>query len=229
MNKKSKAKQLTSAELYGVHQDFLGLLARVNLPFNLFFLYMTYKNEFSADKDLLQVVFSTGVIISIISLLLSWFKGVVQKYQSGVYVLISLESLVMMLTFDFLNLGLFSMEDGHIPDDLLGAYLWNFIIPLTIIFLLSLIFFYFYHKNKTVAKLNHYFNNGNYQKTTVSIPLIFLFVMVGRVFFKGNASVAKIFGIIIAILLTATLPAGIMGGLFSAAYIRKYPDRREIK
>ncbi|HEL9637565.1 TPA: hypothetical protein U0K45_000001 [Streptococcus suis] len=61
------------------------------------------------------------------------------------------------------------------------------------------------------------------------MPIIFSGVMASRMFFEGNASYLNIVGLILAVMLTAVTPAAIMGGLFSAAYIRKYPDRKEIQ
>lgn len=229
MAKKKYIKELTPLEKYGITVGFLGLLGWVNLPFVLLFLYATYKNEFPADKELLGIVFLVGTIVSVVSLVLSYFKSIIKRFQFFVYILIAAESLVMLIWLDFLGLILFSMKDGRTSDNLMTENFWIFIFPLAVLFVLSLVFFYFYHKNESVYKLNNYFNNGKSSKGVASVPIIFSGVMASRMFFEGNATFLKITGIIVAVMLTAVIPVAIMGGLFSAAYIRKYPDRKEIQ
>lgn len=53
--------------------------------------------------------------------------------------------------------------------------------------------------------------------------------MSGRLFLEGSPSFGKIIGIIVSVILTAIIPAGIMGCFFSASYVKKYPDRREMQ
>ena len=53
--------------------------------------------------------------------------------------------------------------------------------------------------------------------------------MSGRLFFEGSPSFVKILGIIVFVILTAIIPAGIMGDFFSASYVKKYSDRREMQ
>lgn len=151
------------------------------------------------------------------------------KYSFLTYLLVSIESVVMLTWIDFLALIMFSLIDGRLFYDFITENIGIFIFPLVLLFLLSLIFFYFYHKNESVYKLNNYFNTGKSSKGAVSVPVIFTAVMISRMFFEGNASFGKIMGIILAVMLTAVTPTAIMGGLFSAAYIRKYPDRKEIQ
>lgn len=53
--------------------------------------------------------------------------------------------------------------------------------------------------------------------------------MSGWLFLEGSPSFGKILGIIVSVILTAIIPAGIMGGFFSVSYVKKYPDRRELQ
>lgn len=227
MAKKNKklTQELTPLERYGITVSFLRLLGWINIPFVSFLFFVSYMGEFGKFTAIVTSVFGVFTIITFICLLLSYIKKFVKHFQEIIYYLISIESFILMFWFDFL--GLIPTFDNH--SNLTYSDIFSYVFPLFLLFITSLIFFYFYHKNESVYKLNNYFNNGNYQKKAVSIPLILLFVMVGRVFFEGNASFVKIIGIINAILLTATLPAGIMGGIFSATYIRKHPDRKEIE
>ncbi|HEL9639706.1 TPA: hypothetical protein U1Z98_001990 [Streptococcus suis] len=225
MKKKKYIKVLTPLEKYGTTVGFLGLLGWVNIPFVSFLFFASYMGEFGEFTNILTSVFGIFTIITIVCLVLSYIKKFVKHFQELVYYLISVESFISMFWFDFL--GLIPTFDDH--SNLTYSDIFPYVFPLFLLFIISLIFFYFYHKDESVYKLNNYFNNGKSSKGAVSVPIIFTGVMASRMFFEGNASFGKIMGIIVAVMLTATFPAGIMGGLFSAAYIRKYPDRKEIQ
>ncbi|HEM3443335.1 TPA: hypothetical protein U1B40_002014 [Streptococcus suis] len=227
MAKKNKkiTKELTPLEKYGTTVVFLRLLGWINVPFVLFFGFLSYMGEFGESTNILTSVFGIFTIITIVCLVLSYLKKFVKHFQEVVYLLISIESFISMFLFDFM--GFLTIFDDH--SNLTYSDILPYILPLFLLFIVSLIFFYFYHKNESVYKLNNYFNNGKASKGAVSVPIIFTGVMASRMFFEGNASFGKIMGIIVAVMLTATFPAAIMGGLFSAAYIRKYPDRKEIQ
>lgn len=53
--------------------------------------------------------------------------------------------------------------------------------------------------------------------------------MSGWLFLEGRSSFGKILGIIVSVILVTIIPAEIMGGFFSASYVKKYPDRRELQ
>ncbi|WP_024413573.1 hypothetical protein [Streptococcus suis] len=231
MAKKNKkfTKELTPLEKYGTTVGFLGLLGWVNLPFVVGFALIWKNNWLGEYSDILAIFFSILSIFTMFCIILSYFKKFILEHSFLTYILISIESIIMLIWIDFIGFLLFSSKDGHKTDNFITESFWIFIFSLTVLFVLSLVFFYFYHKNESVYKLNNYFNNGKASKGAVSVPIIFSGVMASRMFFEGNASYLNIVGLILAVMLTAVTPAAIMSGLFSAAYIRKYPDRKEIQ
>ena len=54
-------------------------------------------------------------------------------------------------------------------------------------------------------------------------------MIAGWLFLEGSPSFGKNLGIIVSVILTAIITAGIMGSFFSVSYAKKYLDRRELQ
>lgn len=221
---------LTPAAKYGVYLGYLSLLGWVNLPFIIGLTIVGLLGWYGNTMSIILGIFSVCSVITILCLILSFFKSIIGKFQTLIYILISIEFFITMLWFDFIGLLLsLSERDGTTSfSDIGSSQIWFYLIPILIVFLVTMIFFYFYHKNKTVTKLNNYFYGGKAIRQVASFGTIFGFVMLGGSFFEGNVTFGKIIWVIVPILLTATLPAGIMGGIFSAVYIHRHPEYKEL-
>lgn len=221
-------KSLSPADKYGVYLGYLRLIGWVNLPGVAILYFIGLMGEYGEFTGISTAIFFACLLITILCLILSFFKSITEKFQVLVYLLISVEFLVTMIWFDFLGLASFLSNNHNRSGNSTVINMYFFLIPLSILFIVAMIAFYFYHKNEMVVKLNNHFYGGQEMKHATGFGTVFGFVMLGRSLFEGNVTFEKILGIIVAVLLTTALPAGIMGGLFSAVYIQKHPECKEV-
>lgn len=218
---------LTSAAKYGTYLGFIRLLAWVNLPFVAFLTFMCWMSEGLEFRVFFLWFWGMSTFITIFCLVLSFFKSLVRRYQILGYLLISVESFILIMWFDATGLVMFAQDEGT-SERLISDNVDSFILPLFILFVLAMIGFYFYQRNESVRKLNDYYYGGKLGIKRSSIGAIVGGIVLFKLLFQENASIETFSMLLVPFLLTAVLPVAIMGGIFSAVYTYKHPECRAL-
>ncbi|MBM7642768.1 hypothetical protein [Streptococcus loxodontisalivarius] len=202
---------------YGIHPEHLSLLAWLNI----FFVLVMYIVLRSQADFIISFPFLVALIITILSLVVSFFKGIMKKYQILTYFLVLLCTMVSTLWMTFSGMWLY-LSDGVVStNDFTPNRVWTYVTPVVGLFIISLISFTVYHQKMVVLKLN----KGKALSYPLSLGIIACATILGR--HTSSALSENIAGIIGAILGAGLMPGGTVGALFCIIDLIKHPELKE--
>ncbi|MBM7642773.1 hypothetical protein [Streptococcus loxodontisalivarius] len=202
---------------YGIHPEHLSLLAWLNI----FFVLVMYIVLSSEADFIISFPFLVALIITILSLVISCFKGIMRKYQILTYFLVLLCTMATILWMIFGGLVLY-VSDGVVgADDFIPTKVWTYLTPVMGLFILSIITFVIYHQKNTVLKLN----KGKALTYPLSLGVIASATVLGRhISSPISQSIASIIFVIIG---AGLMPGGVVGAAFCIIDLIKHPELKE--
>lgn len=215
--KRNKAIIDKNYDKYGVDININKIYSLANLPVILILLIIGLKGWYSDPFYIIRLIFLVSAIISVVSLSFSLFKNMTIKFLRLSYILVSMNVLITMIWVNFIGIALFvSKEGGNSPEDYISLEIWFYIIPMFLLFFISLIF---WNKFLNSGKLKNLMQQGP-SKASVNIPIIFAVVMFVRPIMDHTITGTKVGGIIAGTIITAVLPLLIVGSIKSAKRVK---------
>ncbi|MEX2803500.1 hypothetical protein AB3329_00070 [Streptococcus sp. H31] len=205
----------------GVSLGYLPLCSWINFFFSLF---MTIFGIYNDKVGLFKLIFCICILVNIFSILLSWMKRVVYRFQSFTYGLIAVNLVILVLNLDSMGLLLFiGSGTTHPKIYSLPSVFYTFSILL--LFLISCGFYAWYYLPKNQGKVWQFNQRGTKDKKS-AFANNFL-ITFGAVMFIPSLLTGYLqnaFGLFLGVLMTSTLTAVIVDAVYAAIYIRKHPD-----
>ncbi|WP_367784018.1 hypothetical protein AB1395_03915 [Streptococcus pluranimalium] len=201
---------------YGVSPEHLSLLAWLNVFFVLG-LTLILKEI----GGYLFLTFLVASIISVVSIVVSFFKAFIKTYQIFSYILVFFDALITTLWMSFGGLALYVSDGGVTPDDFTPSRVWSYLIPVIGLFIVSIVSFTIYHQNMVVLKLN----KGRAVSYPISLGAIVSSVILGR--HSSSPLSDTIAAIIGAIIGAGLFPGGAVGAIFCIIDLIKHPELKE--
>lgn len=187
---------------YGVPFAMLSLLAWPNFLISGILYYAGSDEAYPDPKGYVRLIFLIAFCFTIICWLFSNFEKLIKKYQIFTCVLIFLESLITILCMISLGLAAWIYDGNITSDDFIPDRVWSYVIPVIVLFIISVFSFTFYHQNMVVLKLS----KGKVLMYPISLGSIVSSVILGR-HITSSASNA------IAVLIFALIGAGVIPGI----------------
>lgn len=212
----------------GVELDYIKIFPWLGLILNFFlFVIGTY-------KDYLGILTGISVFCIAVNLLgigVAVIPYLFLKLKRLTYYLIALIGFTMLINLDFLGL-LMVVSDGsplgakEIYQSPLTLF---YVAPMLILFILSCILYTWHYLPKNRGKVwafNQVKEVNRKQTWWNNFALAFGAAMLLPAFLTGYIQI--VFGFLLGVLLTMTLPALMVDAVYAAIYVKKHPDSDEL-
>ena len=239
LNNKSREINITKERYHGplitdgVNLGYIKFYPWIILPISLF-LY--FGGGYKDNIGIIKVIFLTCVIINVVSVLFGRFNSLINRFKSLTYILIALVSWTVLVCLCFITLLMFvsngsSLSARTVYDSDLSLF---YVIPMLLLFFFAcgLYAWYYLPKNQgKVWKINQWETYGVKAKSKKKELLFNFSAIFGVVMFIPallTGYVVNIFGVLLGILFTLTLPAVMVDAVYAAIYVKKHPKSDEL-
>lgn len=191
--------------------------------------FMLVGSLFEDKRGVLTVLFLLCTLISLISILLSFIKKFIYRFQSFTYLLIALIVLSLLLDLNFIGLMMF-VNGGEVFSRVYSFASAIYVIVMLVIFIIacSLYAWHYLPKNQgKVWKINQWETYGVKGKSKKGQFATNFWPAFGAIIFLGSlitGYIQNVFGIFLGVLMSSTFPAVFVDALYAAVYVRKHPE-----
>ena len=211
----------------GVSLGYIKIYPWINLPFCSFFFYWALIGETGSRQGWIKVLFLTCIILNVVSILFAFSKFLINRFKFLTYILIALLTWSALVWINFIGMLMFAIVGDS--KSIEGIY-QSPLTPIYIIFILLLFIFacglyawYYLPKNQGKVWAFNQVKEGDRKKTWWSnVAIAFAGATIIPALLTGYIQI--VFGVLLGILLTLTLPAVMVDAFYAAIYIRKHPD-----
>ena len=193
------------------------------------FLYVggTYEDNLGIFKGLSLFC---GVV-NILGIIISFIPYLVNAWKALIYYLIALTVLSLVIDLDFIGLLMVISDGSPIgAKEIYQSPLTPFYVILMMflfIFACGLYAWYYMPKNQGKVWTFNQVKEGNRKKTWWSnFAIAFAGATIIPALLTGYIQI--VFGVLLGILLTLTLPAVMVDAVYAAIYVKKYPNSGEL-
>ena len=231
MSKSSKKKKAVIEERYhgplithGVSLGYIKLYPWIGLALSGFmYLVGSYEDNLGIFKGLSLLC---GVV-NIFGIIISFIPYLVNAWKALTYYLIALTVLSLVIDLDFIGLLMVISDGSPIgAKEIYQSPLTPFYVILMMflfIFACGLYAWYYLPKNQGKVWAFNQVKEGDRKKTWWNnFAIAFAGATIIPALLTGYIQI--VFGVLLGILLTLTLPAVIVDAVYAAIYIRKHPD-----
>lgn len=234
MSKSSKKKKAVIEERYhgplithGVSLGYIKLYPWIGLGLSSFmYLVGSYEDNLGIFKGLSLLC---GVM-NIFGIIISFIPYLVNAWKTLTYYLIALTVLSLVIGLDFIGLLMVISDGSPIgAKEIYQSPLTPFYVVLMLflfIFVCTLYAWYYLPKNRGKVWAFNQVKEGDRKKTWWNN---FAIAFAGATIIPSllTGYIQNVFGILLGILLTLTLPAVMVDAVYAARYVRKYPEYKE--
>lgn len=201
----------------------------IGLPISIF-LY--FAGGFEDKIGIIKIIFLSCIIINIVSLILGMLKAFSLTVINVItYFWISLVFLSILIGLDFI--GLLMVVSNGSPSDANTIYSTPlsivYVIIMMVIFISALLSYSWYYLPKNQGKVWTFnqWGSKHTRKTQwkTNFAITFGLALLAPAILTGH--IANIFGLLIGVVLTLTLPSLVVDALYAAYYVYKHPDYEE--
>ena len=232
MSKSSKKKKAVTEERYhgplitnGVSLGYIKLLSWISLALS----FMAYFGTTYIDHiGIYKILFIICMFISGIAIPLSFFDRFIVRFNSFIYLFVSILVLILNVGTTFIGLVMLVGNDG-IYSGLALAY--NLVAFSILLFSIGLYSWYYLPKNQgKIWAFNRWEtyggkDNDKKQELLFNVGVSFVAVLLAPAILTGY--IENAFGVFLGILMNFSLPALIVDGVQAARYVRKHPEYEE--
>ena len=232
MSKASKKKKAVLEERYhgplitnGVSLGYIKLLSSITLPVS----FMAYFGTTYIDHiGIYKILFIVCMVISGVAIPLSFFDRFIVRFESFIYLFVSVLVLILNVDMTFIGLIMLVGNDG-IYSDLALAY--NLVALCILLFSTGFYSWYYLPKNQgKIWAFNRWEtyggdDNDKKQERMFNVGVAFVAVLLAPAIITGY--IENIFGVFLGISMNFVFPALIVDGVQAARYVRKHPEYEE--
>ena len=229
MSKSSKKKKAVIEERYhgplitdGVSLGYFKLLPWITLAVSFIGIFgTTYIDHIGIYK----ILFIICMFISGVAIPLSFFDRFIVRFESFIYLFVSILVLILNVDMTFIGLLMLVGNDGIYS---VWALIYNLVALCILLFSTGLYSWYYLPKNQgKIWAFNRWETyggkeKGRKQERLFNFGVAFLAAMLVLAILTGYSE--NVFGVFIGILMNLTFPAVMIDALYAAIYIRTHPD-----
>ena len=215
----------------GVSLGYIKIYPWINLPFCAFFFYWALIGEIGSRQGGIKVLFLTCIILNVVSMLFGFSKFLINRFKFLTYIMIALLTWSALVWIDFIGMLMFiTLGDSNSIEGIYQSPLTPFYVVLMMslfIFACSLYSWYYLPKNQGKVWAFNQVNEGDRKKMWWNN---FAVAFAGATIIPSLLTdyIQNVFGILLGILLTLTLPAVMVDAVYAAIYVKERPDSDEL-
>ena len=215
----------------GVSLGYIKLYPWINLPFCSFFFYWCLIGETGSHQGGLKVLFLTCIILNVIGMLFGFSKFLINRFKFLTFILIALLTWTTLVWTNFIGMLMFiTVGDSNSIEGIYQSPLTPFyVILMMFLFILAcgLYAWYYLPKNQGKVWAFNQVKEGDRKKTWWNnFAIAFAGATIIPALLTGYIQI--VFGVLLGILLTLTLPAVMVDAIYAAIYVKKHPDSDEL-
>ena len=209
----------------GVSLGYFKLLPWITLAVSFIGIFITTHID---HIGIYKILFIVCMFISGVAIPLSFFDRFIVKFNSFIYLFVSILVLILNVDFTFIGLIMLVGNDGIYS---VWALIYNLVALCILLFSTGLYSWYYLPKNQgKIWAFNRWEtyggkDNDKKQERLFNFGVAFVAVMLAPAILTGYGE--KVFGVFLGILMNFVFPALIVDGVQAARYVRKHPEYEE--